>query len=301
MPARRKHSTSDLSIRELRQLLLEKHKGIHAQRLAHYQQNGRVIPQTTPESGNDPAPQEGQPAEATTIRTRRKPRAKWMDTTLLLVEIAAVVGLVVVFIYGFSLIRNLNIEAGLALAQQPTPAATPLVQAVVLPGGHTPPNSENGTQPNTGEIPAHLLPAVQSLLNVPIPTASPEQAIRLQVPAIKVDAPVVQGDGWEQLRKGIGQYINAAVPGRAGNVVLSAHNDVFGEIFRQLDQLAPGDSIIVYTSTGQYTYLVQETLIVEPTRVEVMAPTSDATLTLISCYPYMIDNKRIVVKAILND
>jgi sortase (surface protein transpeptidase) len=32
----------------------------------------------------------------------------------------------------------------------------------------------------------------------------------------------------------------------------------------------------------------------------VMAPTTDATLTLISCYPYRVDNKRIVVTAVLD-
>jgi sortase A len=37
--------------------------------------------------------------------------------------------------------------------------------------------------------------------------------------------------------------------------------------------------------------------IVAPTQVDVMAPTTAPTATLISCYPYLIDNKRIVVFA----
>jgi sortase A len=45
--------------------------------------------------------------------------------------------------------------------------------------------------------------------------------------------------------------------------------------------------------------MVSETQIVKPTDVEVMASTPDPTLTLISCYPYMIDNKRIIVRATL--
>jgi sortase A len=51
----------------------------------------------------------------------------------------------------------------------------------------------------------------------------------------------------------------------------------------------------------QYIYLVTETRIVEPGQVEVMNPTSDPTVTLISCYPYMVDNKRIVVFAKLQN
>jgi len=38
---------------------------------------------------------------------------------------------------------------------------------------------------------------------------------------------------------------------------------------------------------------------VEPTQVEVMGPTRDPVVTLISCYPYLIDKQRIVVTAYL--
>jgi len=38
---------------------------------------------------------------------------------------------------------------------------------------------------------------------------------------------------------------------------------------------------------------------VEPTQVEVMSPTTDPVVTLVSCYPYMVDNKRIVISAAL--
>jgi len=37
--------------------------------------------------------------------------------------------------------------------------------------------------------------------------------------------------------------------------------------------------------------------IVEPTYVSVMDPTARPTITLISCYPYLVDNQRIVVFA----
>ena len=162
-------------------------------------------------------------------------------------------------------------------------------------------DSPGGAQPNEAEIPEHLRPLVQSLASVPIPTPSPQQAIRIQIPAIGVDAPVVQGDGWEQLKKGVGQHIGTALPGQDGNLVLSAHNDIFGEIFRHLDQLSPGDEVIVYTSQRSFTYVISGWEVVEPTQVEVMAPTKDPTATLISCYPYRVDNKRIVVKAQLQE
>jgi sortase A len=143
---------------------------------------------------------------------------------------------------------------------------------------------------------------VQSLANLPIPTPGPQQAIQIDIPAINVhNWPVVQGDGWEQLKKGVAQHIPSANPGENGNVVLSGHDDVFGEVFRDLDKLQPGDQVILYTMQQQFVYIVTETRIVEPSQVEVMNPTSDPTVTLISCYPYMVDNKRIVVFAKLQN
>jgi sortase A len=183
-----------------------------------------------------------------------------------------------------------------------TAQPTPLVTAVVLPSGHTPPDAQGNTKFNLDEIPEHLRPLVQSMPAAgAAPAASPEQAIRIQIPTIKVDAPVVQGDGWEQLKKGVAQHIGSANPGQNGNVVLSGHNDVYGEIFRYLDKLVPGDKIILFTQQRQYVYIVTNTVIVQPTQVEVMAPTVDPTVTLISCYPYLVDKQRIVVFATLQN
>jgi sortase A len=112
-----------------------------------------------------------------------------------------------------------------------------------------------------------------------------------------VDAPIVRGDTWEQLKKGVGHHIGTANPGQRGNMVLSAHNDIYGEIFRNLDKLKPGDEIVVYSGVTSFRYIISQTRIVEPTEVSVMYSTSDPTITLISCYPYLVDNKRIVVSA----
>jgi sortase A len=142
---------------------------------------------------------------------------------------------------------------------------------------------------------------MQSYASLPVPTAGPQQATRMQIPAIHVDAPVVQGDGWEQLKKGIAQHIGSANPGMTGNLVVSAHNDVFGQLFKDLDQLKAGDEVVVFTADRTYTYVVSGTQVVEPTMVSVMDPTPNATLTLISCYPYLVDNKRIVVTAVLKE
>ena len=227
---------------------------------------------------------------------RRPTSRRTLDNLLLLVELAAVVGLVWVISNFFQLMRSSNAEFSQAMTQ-PTLTPTPVLVAVVLPSGHTPPTSPGGSAPNEAEIPEHLRPLVQQLAAIPLPTPGPQQAIRVQIPALGIDAPIVQGDGWEQLKKGVGQMIGSVNPGETGNIVLSAHNDVFGEIFRYLDRLKPGDQIIVHSNQRAYTYIVTGTEIVEPNRVDVLASGSDTIATLISCYPYMVDKKRIVVRA----
>jgi sortase A len=216
------------------------------------------------------------------------------------VEVLAILTLLVVLLSALGLLRDLNREVAAALSPA-TAAPTPLVMAVVLPAGHTPPDAQGNTRPNEAEIPEHLRPLVQSLANVPVPTPGIEQAIRIEIPALKVDAPVVQGDGWEQLKKGVAQHIGSANPGENGNVVLSAHNDVYGELFRHLDTLQPGDVVRLHTQQREYEYVVDRTQVVEPTAVEVMASTGAPTVTLISCYPYLVDSSRIVVFARLQN
>jgi len=285
-----------MSVEELRRLLIEKRRGARRERLEHFKRTGRVVdvaPDVLAESTPvvDTLEETADQAEIPASKRRRV-----MDRILLTVEVLAVVGLVGVLISGLGILRDLNAEVAAALVQA-TFTPTPLVMAVVLPSGHTPPDAQGNTRPNTDEIPAHLQPMVQSLANLPIPTAAPDQAIRIQIPAINIDAPVVQGDGWEQLKKGVGQNVGSANPGQSGNMILSAHNDVYGELFRNLDKLAPGDQVVLYTQQRQYVYIVDRTAVVEPTAVEVMASTGSSTVTLISCYPYLVDKQRIVVFA----
>lgn len=292
----RNQRPEDLSVEQLRRLLIEKRRVARQERLEHFRRTGRAV-RLAPDL---PAGSLGQMRASPVVETDEgaapavPARRRWVDHVLLGVEVLAVIGLIGVLVNGLGILRTLNQEVAAALVQ-PTMAPTPLVTAVVLPSGHTPPDALGNTRPNEAEIPEHLRPIVQSLANLPVPTPGVQQAIRLQIPAIGVDAPIVQGDGWEQLKKGVGQHIGSANPGQAGNLVLSGHNDVYGEVFRYLDRLKPGDAIIVYTQQRQYVYTVTGTQIVEPTRVEVMAPTADATVTLITCYPYLIDNQRIVV------
>ncbi len=296
----RKKSVEDLSTDELRWMLVEKRRLERQNRLESYRRAGRAVvvspetQETSLETMQSAAEEDAE--DESPSRRRRSRRHRALDGFLLVIEISAVLGFLFILFNGLNLIRELNQEVVAAL-EQPTMTPTALVMAVVLPSGHTPPNSPGGSSPNDAEIPEHLRPLMQSLAVMPMPTSSPEQAIRIQIPNIRVDAPVVQGDAWEQLKKGVGQHVGSANPGQKGNVVLSAHNDIFGEIFRDLDKLKTGDQVVVFTNQRSYTYVISQVKIVEPTSVEAMAQTNQPVLTLVSCYPYMVDDQRIVVIA----
>ena len=309
----------DLSVEELEQLLYLKKQAQRQERLKRLRAEGRVV-----EAGGLVAPLFELEAEPNGLRSEsasNKPdldgvlevepdekggiRWRWVaNKFLLFIEVLAVVGLIVIAFVVWTTSRELNQE--IAEVQQvqsesvalPTATATPVIGLVVLPSGHKPP--VNGRPPEPGEagdIPAHLLPVLDAYVPPPIPTPGPEQARRMQIPALSLDKPIVQGDDWEQLKKGVGQHIGSGLPGQPGNLVLSAHNDIYGEIFRNLDKLKPGDEIIISTERRDYTYVVRDLDVVEPTDVWVMDPTEHASTTLISCYPYLVNNKRIVVFA----
>lgn len=296
----RLRSVEDLSKEELRHLLTDKSQKDREARIDAYRRTGRVIPVEAEPVDTVTRQVQGESDEellesGPKRRVRDRNRVH-LDRFLITIEVLGVIGLAAIFIYGFGLLKNLNQQVSESLVQ-PTLTPTAIITAIVLPSGHTPPVDGSEVTFNEAEIPEHLRPLMQSIANLPVPTSGPQQAIRMQIPAINLDAPMVQGDGWEQLKKGIGQHSGTADPGQAGNLVVSAHNDVFGEIFRDLDQLKNGDPIVVYTAARAYTYIVTATQIVEPTRVDLMAATETATITLISCYPYRVDNKRIVVTA----
>ncbi|PID86048.1 MAG: hypothetical protein CSA11_03375 [Chloroflexi bacterium] len=321
-----RRSAEELSVKELEELLYRKKREERRKRLERMEENGRLVvvdglkpPHPEPPKLERPlvtptgalanyilTPEEDTPKPGADKHGEKKAiNWRWISNKVwLLIEIGAVVSFIMLL--GGIWLTRLELNQELAQVQQaqvqkvalPTPTATPIIGLVVLPSGHKPPIE--GHPPEAGEagnIPAHLLPALNSYVPPPIPTPGPEQARRIEIPAIGVDSTIVQGDHWEQLKKGVGQMVGSAQPGTEGNMVLSAHNDIFGEIFRHLDKLTPGDEIIISTERSSYRYIVRDIDVVKPTDVYVTDPTTHAQTTLISCYPYQINTDRIVVFA----
>jgi len=110
----------------------------------------------------------------------------------------------------------------------------------------------------------------------------PDSLIRLSIPKINLDAIVVEGSTRKALLKGPGHLETTAYPGEDGNVVITAHRDTF---FRNIYELKNGDTIQVQRNGATFLYEVTGKKVVDPADMSVAAPTKDAHLTLITCYP----------------
>ncbi len=105
---------------------------------------------------------------------------------------------------------------------------------------------------------------------------------RLSIPKINLDAIVVEGTSRHSLLLGPGHMETSALPGEVGNAVITGHRDTF---FRHIYELNKGDEILVQRDGKMYRYEVTGKRVVQPSDISVTHTSSDARLTLITCYP----------------
>ena len=106
---------------------------------------------------------------------------------------------------------------------------------------------------------------------------------RLDIPEAGVSVMVLDGtDDWT-LNRAVGRIEGTARPGEPGNLGIAGHRDGF---FRGLRHLSVGDELTFTTLEGVGHYRVVDLSIVEPESVEVLAPTADSTITLVTCHPF---------------
>ncbi|HEX3050068.1 MAG TPA: sortase [Aggregatilineaceae bacterium] len=252
-------------------------------------------------------------APSAPVGPRVKQRQGW-DRMLLGVEVLAVLGLVAVLIVGgyYLIDENRAIEELDKRAESikppppPTPTPAPELRVAlsdyVLPGGHYSPVENNGVWAfNVDELPSSVRPAAVAQLAAPqaqVVTASSASPVTIDIPKIGAYLSIYEGDDWYTLQKGVGHYANGINPGDTGNMVLTAHNDIYGEPFKRIQELEPGDEVRVQASNGRwYTYVVSDKQVVEPTYTDVLNQTGQPIVTLITCHPYRVDNQRMVVIA----
>jgi sortase A len=123
----------------------------------------------------------------------------------------------------------------------------------------------------------------------------------LRIPRIRLEVPVLDGTDELTLNRAVGHIASTSRPGEPGNVGIAGHRDGF---FRGLKDIGPGDAIDLETLDGTVRYVVEEIVIVDPAAVEVLEPTAEDSLTLVTCYPfYYVGSapQRYIVRAVRSD
>lgn len=107
---------------------------------------------------------------------------------------------------------------------------------------------------------------------------------RIEIERLDVSAVVIEGDSKGTLLRGVGHIRGTALPQEeGGNVGIAGHRDTF---FRALESVNEDDVIQLRTSDGTFRYRVDWTRVVAPDETSVLEPTDDASLTLVTCYPF---------------
>jgi sortase A len=137
-----------------------------------------------------------------------------------------------------------------------------------------------------------------------VSSVSPGMAVRrgspvgqIEISAIGLAAMIMEGTDGRTLRHAVGHLPGTPLPGQQGNVVITGHRDTF---FRELRKVAKDDEIRLTTLDGSFRYRVDFTEVVNPDNVSVLDDSDDATLTLVTCYPFYFvgpSPKRFVVRA----
>lgn len=127
----------------------------------------------------------------------------------------------------------------------------------------------------------------------------PGQAVAIiKIPRIDVDLVVVEGTDTESLKKGPGHYDGTAYPWQDhGRVGIAGHRTTYGAPFWSLNELEPGDRIVLATEFGIFDYRVTGSRIIAPSDGSVLRATTKPTLVLTTCNPRFSAAERLVVFA----
>jgi len=118
----------------------------------------------------------------------------------------------------------------------------------------------------------------------PWPWADTWPVARLRAPGLTKGVIVLAGASGRTLAFGPGHLDGTALPGTEGNCVLSAHRDTQ---FAFLRRIAPGEVLELETPDGAlHRYRVFRREVVAAKEIDLLGPTDEAILTLVTCYPF---------------
>jgi sortase A len=120
---------------------------------------------------------------------------------------------------------------------------------------------------------------------------------RIDIPRLGMSFAILQGTNSRTLRLGVGHIEGTPLPGEPGNSGIAGHRDTF---FRALRNVRQNDEIQLQTTAGLLRYEVDWVKVVDPDDVSVLSPSTDSSLTLVTCYPFYFigsSSQRFIVHA----
>lgn len=145
---------------------------------------------------------------------------------------------------------------------------------------------------------------------------------RIVIPSVGLDFKVIEV-GWESVEQNgqqlavwqvaeyaVGQHQGSANPGEGGNVVLAGHVGGYGQVFRDLPYVRPGEQVVLYSGGQQFLYRIEERLVLDEegasatqraANAALIGPTAAEMVTMVTCWPPNGPDKftqRIVVRAV---
>lgn len=119
----------------------------------------------------------------------------------------------------------------------------------------------------------------------------------IEIPRVGIREWVIQGTSTEELKLGAGHIEGTSIPGLGGNFAIAGDRVLYSAPFLRMEQLEPGDELLVHMPYGDFTYQVEIKTNVDPTEVSVLKPRGYDSVTLSTCDPPWGLSTRIIIFA----
>jgi len=224
-----------------------------------------------------------------------------------------------------------------AVAAPATPTAAP-APTIAPPTPTTAPTAPTTLPPTATSVPASPTPtATEPIAHAAAANATPDLPVRIVIPDLKLDAPVVEmgwtivntaagpQSDWVIPKNAAGHHINSAALNEEGNIVISGHNNIEGKVFEAISlawdektkvrvddvtdrsDILKGRKIVLYNAAGKaFNYTISDFLRLKDAGVSAeqrlknarfMDPTPERRLTLVTCWPPWSNTHRLIVIA----
>lgn len=218
------------------------------------------------------------------MKTKSKKPACLKPKKVFLIIVLAIIFLIVVtaIIYPFWPLIKYYLNP-------PDPEA--FLEQSVLPSEEIP--TEVGTPSDSGGAEEEISPSEEIIGNL------------LIIPKIGVHIPITEGEDESALDKGAWRMPETSTPDQGSNTVLAGHRWKYRppseRTFYLLDKLQIGDVFQIFWEGEEYRYRVFSIEIVEPTALEVLDPTPNPVVTILTCTPLFSTKQRLIVRGELID